>query len=127
MKKQILLPFSYEELNNVVNTLSEDNFYLFPSEIKNECHKRYGIDINIAKVRAITSLLYSFFGEKLSKSEFDEVKGRSIKFVTEMQENYFKPVFEKNKKQIEDWIQYSDRYDDIEKRLKKLEELVLKS
>ena len=124
-----MLPFTYEELNKVVTVLYHKchagrQCYMFAKDIQNDYLKRFKENIELAKIRSVINVLYTFFKEEVKESEYTTDKGRSIIFITEMEEMNFKPKFEKYQNEIKYWLEYSDKYDDLERRISELEKVV---
>lgn len=130
-KKEIYLPFELEELYKVIEILQEkaQNKPLYAKEIAEIYAKKHKSELELAKVRSIIAVLNTLFKEDLRKPQYDREKGYSIHFVEKMQyKGHPHPFnYEKYKQTIDDWIKYSNQYDDIIERLEKLEAIVKKT
>lgn len=128
MDRKLLLPFELEELHNYVVCLkyvskyNSNVKYVFCDEVVEEYLKRIDKEISLPKARAINEVLFELFKEYLPKSTYDKFRGNSITFLIEMQPTEFD--YQANEEHIRKFIEYYNNYDDLVKRIEKLEEKI---
>lgn len=137
-KKEIYLPFELEELYEVIKILQEkaqkkplyakEIAEIYAKKMINNSDPKLKSELELAKVRSIIAVLNTLFKEDLEEPKYNETEGYSIHFVVKMQYKGAYPFnYEKYKQTIDDWIKYSNQYDDIIERLEKLEAIVKKT
>lgn len=129
MDRKLLLPFELDELHNYITSLeyasgyhSLSMKYVFCDEVIKEHLVRYKNEIPLPKARAMNEVLFELFKEHLPESTYDRLRGNSITFLTKMRLTEFD--YQANEEHIRKFIEYYNNYDDLVKRIEKLEEKI---